>query len=67
MIFHFNETKANVKTFLLQGTYDREGDFNIYSIYSKSKASLRNFLDTPGVINKDSFTLLAGTHTLFAE
>lgn len=44
----------------VQGTNDREGDFNIYSIYSKSKASLRTFLDTPGVINKDSFTLLAG-------
>ncbi|XP_056092269.1 glycine N-acyltransferase-like protein 3 [Rhinichthys klamathensis goyatoka] len=43
----------------VEGTKDREGDFNIYSIYSKSKASLRNFLDTPGVINTDSFTLLA--------
>ncbi|XP_051769056.1 glycine N-acyltransferase-like protein 3 [Ctenopharyngodon idella] len=44
----------------VQGTKDREGDFNIYSIYSKSKDSLRKFLDTPGVINQDSFTLLAG-------
>ncbi|ROI15584.1 Glycine N-acyltransferase-like protein 3 [Anabarilius grahami] len=44
----------------IKGTKDREGDFNIYSIYSKSKDSLRKFLDTPGVINKDSFTLLAG-------
>ncbi|KAK9966904.1 hypothetical protein ABG768_003986 [Culter alburnus] len=44
----------------VQGTKDREGDFNIYSIYSKSKESLRKFLDTPGVINKDTFTLLAG-------
>ncbi|XP_048029203.1 glycine N-acyltransferase-like protein 3 [Megalobrama amblycephala] len=44
----------------VQGTKDREGDFNIYSIYSKSKDSLRKFLDTPGVINEDSFTLLAG-------
>ncbi|XP_016373851.1 glycine N-acyltransferase-like protein 3 isoform X1 [Sinocyclocheilus rhinocerous] len=44
----------------VQGTKDREGDFNIYSIYSKSKDSLKNFLNTPGVINKDAFTLLAG-------
>ncbi|XP_067287907.1 glycine N-acyltransferase-like protein 3 [Pseudorasbora parva] len=44
----------------VQGANDREGDFNIYSIYSKSKASLRKILDTPGVINKDSFTLLTG-------
>uniref|UniRef100_A0A672SXM5 Glycine N-acyltransferase-like protein n=1 Tax=Sinocyclocheilus grahami TaxID=75366 RepID=A0A672SXM5_SINGR len=32
--------------------------FNIYSIYSTSKDSLKNFLNTPGVINKDAFTLL---------
>ncbi|XP_043107696.1 glycine N-acyltransferase [Puntigrus tetrazona] len=44
----------------VQGIKDREGDFNIYSIYSKSKESLKNFLDTPGVINKHTFTLLAG-------
>ncbi|XP_077060462.1 glycine N-acyltransferase-like protein 3 [Siphateles boraxobius] len=51
----------------VQGTKDREGDFNIYSIYSKSKASLRNFLDTPGVINTDSFTLLAGLDIRHSE
>ncbi|XP_073682351.1 glycine N-acyltransferase-like protein 3 [Garra rufa] len=44
----------------VQGTKDREGDFNIYSIYSKNKDSLKSFLNTPGVINKDAFTLLAG-------
>lgn len=44
----------------VQGVKNREGDFNIYSIYSKSKDSLKSFLDTPGVINKDAFTLLAG-------
>ncbi|XP_026131740.1 glycine N-acyltransferase-like protein 3 [Carassius auratus] len=44
----------------VQGTKDREGDFNIYSIYSKSKESLKTLLDTPGVINKHTFTLLAG-------
>ncbi|XP_059393987.1 glycine N-acyltransferase-like protein 3 [Carassius carassius] len=44
----------------VQGTKDREGDFNIYSIYSKSKESLKTLLDTPGLINKHAFTLLAG-------
>ncbi|KAI2658977.1 Glycine N-acyltransferase-like protein 3 [Labeo rohita] len=44
----------------VQGTKDREGDFNIYSIYSKSKDTLKQFLNRPGVINKDAFTLLAG-------
>ncbi len=49
---------------LKQGTEDREGDFNIYSIYSKSKDSLKNFLDTPGVINTHAFRLLAGIHSI---
>ncbi|KAK2874781.1 hypothetical protein Q8A67_021934 [Cirrhinus molitorella] len=51
----------------VQGTKDREGDFNIYSIYSKCKDSLKNFLNTPGVINKDAFTLLAGVDNRHLE
>uniref|UniRef100_A0A671QCH4 Glycine N-acyltransferase-like protein n=1 Tax=Sinocyclocheilus anshuiensis TaxID=1608454 RepID=A0A671QCH4_9TELE len=39
-------------------SHDLKGDFNTYSIYSKSKDSLQNFLNTPGVINKHAFTLL---------
>ncbi|XP_030628627.1 glycine N-acyltransferase-like protein 3 [Chanos chanos] len=44
----------------IQGTKDREGDFNIHSVYSKDKDSLKTLLQTAGIINWDVFTLLAG-------
>ncbi|XP_018606337.1 glycine N-acyltransferase-like protein 3 isoform X2 [Scleropages formosus] len=43
-----------------QRSLDREGDFNIYNIYSKDKESLKKMLSVPSVINWNTFTLLAG-------
>ncbi|XP_056590781.1 glycine N-acyltransferase-like protein 3 [Triplophysa dalaica] len=44
----------------VKGVKDREGDFNMYSIYSNDKDALKHLLKTPGVIDTDAFTLLAG-------
>ncbi|XP_028828219.1 glycine N-acyltransferase-like protein 3 isoform X3 [Denticeps clupeoides] len=44
----------------VQGTADREGDFNIYSIFSRDQASLKKLLSSPGLLRWDAFTLLAG-------
>nr|XP_006638569.1 PREDICTED: glycine N-acyltransferase-like protein 3 [Lepisosteus oculatus] len=43
-----------------QGVLDREGDFNIHSIFSRDKESLGKLLQRPGVIDWSRFSLLAG-------
>ncbi|XP_036398788.1 glycine N-acyltransferase-like protein 3 isoform X1 [Megalops cyprinoides] len=43
-----------------QDSLDREGDFNIYSIYSKDKESLHKLLGASGIVSWNRFTLLAG-------
>lgn len=42
-----------------KGADDREGDFNIHSIYSRDAHSLRTLLDTPGVMDWGAYALLA--------
>uniref|UniRef100_A0A3B3RLU1 Glycine N-acyltransferase-like protein n=1 Tax=Paramormyrops kingsleyae TaxID=1676925 RepID=A0A3B3RLU1_9TELE len=43
-----------------QHSQDREGDFNIYSIYSRDRESLQKLLSSNGVIDWSTFTLLGG-------
>lgn len=43
-----------------KGTCDREGEFNIYSLYSRNKDSLKSLLAAPGLLDWGSYTLLAG-------
>ncbi|KAM6972426.1 glycine N-acyltransferase [Aplochiton taeniatus] len=44
----------------LKGTCDREGEFNIHSVYSRDKEGLKSLLATPGLLDLGSYTLLAG-------
>ncbi|KAG5277980.1 hypothetical protein AALO_G00093530 [Alosa alosa] len=44
----------------IKGTRDREGDFNIHSMFSRDQDSLRRLLDTPGLLDWGMYTLLAG-------
>ncbi|XP_062376476.1 glycine N-acyltransferase-like protein 3 isoform X1 [Sardina pilchardus] len=44
----------------IKGARDREGDFNIHSMFSRDQGSLRRLLDSPGLLDWGLYTLLAG-------
>ncbi|MBN3309266.1 GLYL3 protein, partial [Amia calva] len=46
---------------------DREGDFNMNSIFSRDEQSLKKLLGSPGVIDWSTFSLLAGVDLCHLE